>query len=222
MPISQRMRDWDGTRLYGYGYGWRLSDVDGQWKVAHTGTLMGMYSSLVLLPDRRSGFIILINGEGEAARTTLGEALQKQLLGDDRSLDVLHYASLLEREDAQPKPPAARKPDTSDRRPVAAAAAKARAGIYRDPWFGEVALCPQGDGLRFAAAKSPLLRGKVMQSGGRWLVDWDDDSVDAEPWLDFASDAHGAANMKLAAIDPDADFSYDYADLEFRRSGDCR
>jgi len=222
MPISQRMREWDGTHLYGYGYGWRLSDVDGQWKVAHTGTLMGMYSSLVLLPDRRSGFVIMINGEGEAARTALGQALQKRLLGADRALDVLHYAGLLEQEAARPKAPAARKPDTSDRQPVAISAAPTRAGRYRDPWFGEVAVCPRGQTLAFQASKSPLLRGRVLESGGRWLVDWDDDSVDAEPWLDFARDAQGAATMKLAAIDPDADFSYDYADLEFHRVGDCR
>ena len=221
MPISQRMRDWDGTHLYGYGYGWRLSDVDGQWKVAHTGTLMGMYSSLVLLPDRRSGFIILVNGEGEAARTTLGEALQKRLLGADPALDVLHYAAELEREDAQPKPPAARKPDTSSRRAVSSVEGRVRSGLYRDPWFGDVRLCPQGDGLAFAAARSPLLAGTVMQAGGRWLVDWTDGSVDAEPWLDFATDAQGRKTMHLAAIDPDADFSYDYADLDFHRVGDC-
>ncbi|HYG08050.1 MAG TPA: serine hydrolase [Stenotrophomonas sp.] len=221
MPISQRMRDWDGTRLYGYGYGWRLSDVDGQWKVAHTGTLMGMYSSLVLLPDRRSGFVILINGEGEAARTALGQALQTRLLGADPGLDVLHYASALEREAAQPRPPAARKPDTSARQPLTAVAAATHAGVYRDPWFGQVRLCPRDGVVRFAAERSPLLQGRVMQVGGRWLVDWDDASVDAEPWLDFAVDAQGRGTMRLAAIDPDADFSYDYGDLEFQRVGAC-
>jgi len=221
MPISQRMRDWDDNHLYGYGYGWRLSDVDGQWKVAHTGTLMGMYSSLVLLPDRRSGFVILINGDGEAARTALGEALQKHLLGADARFDVAYYAAAMARDDAKPKPPAARKPDTADRQPVAARAAAARSGIYRDPWFGEVRLCAVDGALSFVAERSPLLRGKVMQSGGRWLVDWDDASVDAEPWLDFDSDAQGRATMHLKAIDPDADFSYDYGDLEFHRSGAC-
>ncbi|MDG2525070.1 serine hydrolase [Stenotrophomonas sp. HITSZ_GD] len=221
MPISQRMRDWDDTHLYGYGYGWRLSDVDGQWKVAHTGTLMGMYSSLVLLPDRRSGFVILVNGEGEAARTALGEALQKHLLGADPKFDVAYYAHAMARDDAKPRPPAAQKPDTSHRRPVAVRDAATRAGVYRDPWFGDVRLCPADGGLTFAAARSPLLRGKVMQVAGRWLVDWDDASVDAEPWLDFATDAQGRATMRLKAIDPDADFSYDYGDLEFHRSGDC-
>lgn len=223
MPISQRMRDWDGTRLYGYGYGWRLSDVDGEWKVAHTGTLMGMYSSLVLLPDRRSGFVILINGEGEAARTALGEALQKTFTRPGSpELDVRHYASLLRAEREAPKPAAARAPDTSDRRDATPAELARWQGVYRDPWFGEASLCPAGGGVRFAAVRSPMLRGKVMRSGGRWLVDWDEASVDAEPWLAFAgADASSGATIRLAAIDPDADFSYDYADLHFTRVADC-
>ncbi len=167
------------------------------------------------------GFIILINGEGEAARTALGEALQKRLLGADPALDVLHYAKALAREQAQPKPPAARKPDTTAREPVAAASAKARVGRYNDPWFGDIRLCPEANRLTFVSARSPLLRGAVMQVGGRWLVDWTDASVDAEPWLDFARDPQGRDILRLRAIDPDADFSYDYGDLEFHRVGDC-
>ncbi|WP_231104373.1 hypothetical protein [Xanthomonas graminis] len=105
--------------------------------------------------------------------------------------------------------------------PVASAASRDRQGVWRDPWFGEVVLCPQQDVLRFQARKSPLLRGRVMQVGARWLVDWDGASVDAEPWLDSAAGADGTQRMKLAHVDPDADFSYDYADPEFVRVGSC-
>jgi len=58
--------------------------------------------------------------------------------------------------------------------------------------------------------------------GDRWLVDWDDDSVDAEPWLRFHPASDGAPpRMTLSHVDPDADFSYDYADLDFQRVGGC-
>lgn len=223
MPISARMRDWDGTRLYGYGYGWRLSDVDGQWKVAHTGTLAGMYSSLALLPDRGDGFVILTNGEGADAREALGEALIKRFTRPDQTeLDVDHYAEAMARAAARAKATgqAPRLPDTSDRRPARAGELQSWLGRWRDPWFGQVQLCPAGDGVEFVAAKSPMLRGRVMQSGGRWLVDWDEDSVDAEPWLTFSREGD-ARHLRLAAIDPDADFSYDYADLDFTRIASC-
>lgn len=221
MPISQRMRDWDGTRMYGYGYGWRLSDVDGEWKVAHTGTLMGMYSSLVLLPNRRSGFVILINGEGGEAREALGEALLKRFTRADAvQLDVAHYAGEMQRERAARPAPAAAAPDTGRRTPASAAALSPWLGVWRDPWFGQVRLCPAAAGVEFAAAKSPRLRGMVMQVGERVLVDWQDPSVDAEPWLLFSGQG-AARRLRLQPVDPEADFSYDWPDLDFAWTGPC-
>lgn len=221
MPIGRQLREWDGTHLYGYGYGWRLSDVDGQWRVAHTGTLAGMYSSVTLLPDRHVGFVVLINGQGQAARTTLTEALTKHYTRGDTALDVDHYAALLEGDRAKAtatSPDAV--PDTSARTPVHADQARSWQGVYTDAWFGQVSLCPAGNQTEFRAAKSPRMHGKVMRVGQRLLVDWDDASVDAEPWLNFAGTGD-AVTLTLAAIDPDADFSYDYRDLHFQRSGAC-
>lgn len=221
MPVGERQRQWDGTHFSAYGYGWRLSDVRGQWKVAHTGTLSGMYSSLVLLPDRRSGFVILVNGEAEAARTALGQALQERWTDPQAGRGVDHYADLLDRERAV-RAAAQPLPDTSARRPATAAEAASLLGTWRDPWFGEVALCPRGAGVGFASARSPLMRGRLMRVDARWLLDWDDDGIDAEAWLHPPSAASGdGATLTLSHVDPDADFSYDYADLAFTRIRDC-
>jgi CubicO group peptidase (beta-lactamase class C family) len=221
MPIGPQLRDWDGTHLYGYGYGWRLSDVDGQWRVAHTGTLMGMYSSVTLLPELHAGFVVLINGEGEAARTTLTEALTKHYTRPGKGLDVDHYAGLLDAARARASAAAPDPvPDTSARKAVTAAESRRWQGLYTDAWFGQVSLCPASEGVELRAARSPRLHGAVMRVGQRLLVDWDDASVDAEPWLSFAG-ADADTTLTLAAIDPDADFSYDYRDLHFRRSGAC-
>ena len=112
--------------------------------------------------------------------------------------------------------------DTRDR--VAATAAQLRdvAGVYRDPWFGEVSLCMQAGRATWSAAKSPKMVGDVMRSRGRWLVQWRSPDVDEEPWLRFppASD-RTAARMTMAKINPDGDFSSDYEDLAFERVGDC-
>ncbi|WP_334178443.1 serine hydrolase [Pseudoxanthomonas sp.] len=222
MPVGARMRTWDNSHFSAYGYGWRLSDVDGAWKVAHTGTLAGMYSSVILLPDQRTGIVILINGEGEAARTVLGQVLTKHFTAPQSSPTVAYYADLLDQERAGER--AARpKPDTRHRKTASARSLAAWTGHYRDPWFGDVTLCPQGDRVRFVAVRSPMLAGTVMRVDERWLVDWDDDSVDAEPWLHFAmAPAGGDAGLTLSHVDPDADFSYDYADLDFHRTQACR
>src|SRR5262245_11363430 len=69
MPISARQRRWDGSRFNAYGYGWRISDVDGVLRVAHTGTLSAAYSAVTLLPEKKSGYVFMIKGDGAEART---------------------------------------------------------------------------------------------------------------------------------------------------------
>ena len=65
-----------------------------------------------------------------------------------------------------------------------------------------------------------------MRVGERLLVDWDDVSVDVEPWLNFK--AGKPSTLTLAKVDPaEGDFSRDYEDLYFTRvsarcPGRCR
>ncbi len=221
MPINQRLRDWDNTHFHAYGYGWRLSDMDGQWKVAHTGTLSGMYSSLALLPDMKTGVVMLINGEGEEARAALMQAMLKHYTAPAQQHDVLHYAGLMEQAAAQRRSAGHVRPSLPTARPATVAEFGDRAGIWRDPWFGEVTLCPRDGKLQFVSAKSPRMSGQVMRADERWYVAWQGLGEDADAWLEFAGDAQRPL-LHLRAIDPDIDFSYDYPDLEFQRHGDCR
>lgn len=218
LPISQRQRDWNNSHFRAYGYGWRLTDIDGEWSVSHTGTLSGMYSVLHLLPERNSGFVVLINGSGDAARTVLNQVLVEHLVDSERDGSVSRYADEL---GAVSSPTAPHDDtDTSARRPASVDEMTPWLGQWRDPWFGEASVCERSGVVRFSAAKSPMLAGVVMRVGGRYLVDWDDDSVDAEAWLRLA-DADGVPELTMAKVDPDADFSYDYEDLFFARIGEC-
>ena len=219
MPLSARQHRWDASHFNAYGYGWRISDVDSVLRVAHTGTLAGMYSAVTLLPDQKSGFVFMINGEGSEARTVLNEVLVKAFTAPGERRRVADYAAELAQErqqETQGSPP----PAPARTRPAAAMLAD-KLGVYRDPWFGEVTICPRGDGVGFVAAKSPQLDGEVMQAGERLLVDWRDDSIDAEAWLDFSTPPVIPMGLRLSKIDPEADFSYDYEDLAFTRVGDC-
>lgn len=221
MPLSQRMRDWDDSHYSAYGYGWRLADVDGTQKVSHTGTLSGMYSAVTLLPQKDTGFVILINANADDARTVLTEVLVKQFTAPREARTVAYYADLLEvasKQEEKERP----VPDTSSRVPATADAMADRLGIYRDPWFGEVSICGQGGGaVHFEAAKSPLLAGTVMQVGDRLLVQWHGDGADTEPWLEFDTADGKPTGLKMAKVDPEADFSSDFEDLSFVRTGDC-
>ena len=215
MPISAQRRAWDGTRMYAYGYGWRIADVDGALTVSHTGTLSGMYSALYLLPDKRDGFVVLINADAEAARTVLVEVLLKQFTAPDKSRGVAAYADELAAKESHRH--ASRVPDTSKRQPATRKELAGLLGVWRDPWFGEARLCPSGDGVMFEATKSPRLRGPVLRVGKDYLVQWE--HGDAEAWLRAPTSKLG--NLQMSKVDPDADFSYDYEDLAFKRVRDC-
>lgn len=233
MPLSRRMRDWNRSHYYAYGHGWRLSDVDGTAKVAHTGTLSGMYSAVTLLPELDAGFVILLNADAGDARTVLEQSLSKIFTGCPGTSAcpredglVAHYASLLAAEraasTAAPDSPEADVAGVHPREAVAADALSGRLGRYRDPWFGEATVCQADGGVRFESLKSPRLAGRVLRADDRLLVDFDTLGADADAWLDFAAGTDGGpVTLAMAKVDPEADFSYDYEDLAFRRIGDC-
>ncbi|KIQ96583.1 Beta-lactamase [Lysobacter sp. A03] len=231
MPLTSRMRDWNKSHFYAYGYGWRLSDVDGTAKAAHTGTLSGMYSAVTLLPELDAGFVILINGEAGEARTVLEQVLTKHFTAPGQKRAVAYYAEELAGERAAPESTVAEKrsgaavadASTSPPRSVASASELASwLGKYRDPWFGEVSICPSDSGVRFESVSSPRLSGPVLDAAGRFLVDFDTLESDADAWLDFANGSpDGQTQLTMAKVDPNADFSYDYEDLHFRRTDEC-
>lgn len=221
MPISQRQKRWDGTHYYAYAYGFRLADADGEWTVSHTGTLGGMYSMMMLLPDRKSGFVFMINGDGGSARTVLGEALLKLFTAPDASLGVQGYADDLAKPAESTAVAAKPKlPDVAKRKPVAADTMRDWLGTWRDPWFGEVRICAAGKEVVWRSLKSPKMHGRIGRLGGRYLLVWDDEAVDENAWLDFARQGQ-ARTLRMAKLDPQGDFSSDYEDLALTRVGDC-
>lgn len=215
MPISRRRREWNGTLFYSYGYGWRIADVDGRMTVSHTGVLSGMHSGVTLLPFQHSGFVILVNADAENARMVLNEELLKHFTAPGKARSVASYADELARSDEQRR--VSRVPDTSSRQPATPDELKNMLGVWHDPWFGEVHICARGDGVQFASLKSPMLTGEIMRVGNRYLVHWA--HGDAEAWLRFPGQADGT--LRMAKVDPDADFSYDYQDLAFTRQHAC-
>ena len=222
MPISAQRKRWDNTHYYAYAYGFRLADVDGAWTVSHTGTLGGMYSMMMLVPDRKSGFVFMINGDGSNARTVLAQVLLKLFTAPEKSLGVAGYADELAKPSspagvAKPKAPL---PDISKRTPVTPAQLQGWLGTWRDPWFGEVRLCAVDGAVEWRSAKSPKMHGHVGELDGRYLLHWDDPSVDLDAFLMF-SGTGDARRLKMAKVDPDGDFSSDYEDLDFARVGGC-
>jgi CubicO group peptidase (beta-lactamase class C family) len=219
MPVSSLKKRWEKTHYHAYAYGFRLADSDGVWTVSHTGTLGGMYSMMMLLPDQKSGFVFMINGAGGAARTVLGTSLLKLFTAPAASLGVAGYA------DDLAKPAAVTQvnqtlPDLRKRKPVRAGEMQAWLGRWRDPWFGEVRICQVGQGVQWRSLKSPKMQGDISRLDGRYMLVWDSKDVDEEPWLSFSEEA-GVRKLHMAKINPRGDWSSDYEHFSFTKVGEC-
>ena len=221
MPVSARQQRWEKMHFSAYGYGFRLSDVNGQFRAGHTGTLDGMYSAMAHFPDSRSGYVFMINGEAAQARTVLEALLSRQLTRPGSAPAVSDFAWELDEMGASSVQVPAGK-TAATREQVRPAELGARLGVYRDAWFGEVALCADADAVRWVSRKSPRMHGTVMRAGERLLVEWNDPGVSgADAWLDLSPSQARSPTMTLLAIDPSTDFSYDFHDLSLQRTRPC-
>jgi len=77
----------------------------------------------------------------------------------------------------------------------------------------------EGGKLLFEAQKSRRLKGKMLPyKGNTFIVKWDDRSLDADAFAMFTLDSEGiASGLKMKAISPLTDFSFDFHDLDLNR-----
>ncbi len=92
-------------------------------------------------------------------------------------------------------------------------------GIYTDIWFGKVIISEKDGKLRFESKRCPKLSGDMIPyKGTTFIARWDDRSLDADAFVFFTIDNDGMpSGMKMEAISPLTDFSYDFQDLDFKR-----
>src|SRR5690606_29502472 len=87
---------------------------------SHTGTLGGMYSMMMLMPDRKSGFVFMISGNGGRARTVLGTSLMRLFTMPMDEMDFEGIADAIYGDGSAPAAAgdANALPDIEDRTPV--------------------------------------------------------------------------------------------------------
>jgi hypothetical protein len=92
-------------------------------------------------------------------------------------------------------------------------------GTYRDVWLGDIIISVKNGKPRFDSKRSPKLTGELFYyKGNTFVVKWRDRSMDADAFVSFTLDEEGkASGIKMRAISPLTDFSYDFHDLDFKR-----
>ncbi len=199
----------------GYGQGWNLSDYAGHKLVWHTGGWPGQVSRLTLVPGKNIGVIVLTSAElGVAFNAVTYRALDMMLgrVGNDW-LQAYRASYAKSQADA----------DTSWRKHVVARAANSTpsltvakyAGIYRDPWYGDVVIRQGSKGLEMQFSKTAELLGDIEHwQHDSFIVRWRDRSLNADAFLNFALDPDGGIReLRMQPISPLTDFSFDFQDL---------
>lgn len=203
----------------GYALGLAVRDYRGHKLVNHSGGLPGYVSRVMMLPDLRLGVAVLTNSESPAM-----EAIALRVLDTCLGADFdwgggwkrvsARQDSLTRAADAQAG--AARDSSAGPSLPTAR-----YAGTYRDPWYGEITIQPEGAGLVLRFSHTPDLVGDLVHwQYDTFLVRWRDRELRADAYITFTLTPGGdIAEARMAPASPSVDFSYDFQDLRLKPVG---
>jgi serine beta-lactamase-like protein LACTB, mitochondrial len=77
---TSRPQSRPGAEHLGYALGWGSSEIDGMTDYAHDGGQQGTSTSIIVVPDRNTGVVVLINMDGQDA-SALAKDVMKLLMG---------------------------------------------------------------------------------------------------------------------------------------------
>jgi hypothetical protein len=217
LGVSERDYELNRTHFKAYGLGWRLADVHGFKEVSHTGTLAGMKSYVVMVPELELGVVLLTNGSSSAARSGVMNTIVRSFMPVE-PVDWIQMA--LDESEAEKQADEAATPEAEPQEEAAEACCvpdvSQFTGIYRDPWFGDVNIAMEDGQLVFSADKSPQLKGVLSHHDGkRFVIRWIDRTLEADAYVLFETDPDGKVTaISMTKLD-DGDF--DFEDLKLTR-----
>ncbi|MFN8257412.1 MAG: serine hydrolase [Bacteroidales bacterium] len=209
------------THFGAYGLGWFISDVKGYKQVSHTGGLTGIVTQVTLIPELSLGIIVFTNQQSGAAFTSITNTIKDSYLGVKGIDRVKENADRVMNANKE-----AEKIVSEVWKTVETEKAKHQpaefvnyTGVYSDNWFGKIEIKISDGKILFNSYRSPGLAGEMFfYKANTFIVKWFDRSFDADAFATFSLDETGnASGLKMKAISPQTDFSYDFHDLDFKK-----
>ena len=200
-----------------YALGWDIQDYRGARLVWHGGAVFGSQTVVVLLPEKKVGFSIVINCEdGESLLGLMNEILDHYLglpQTDWTAKYVAYRKEKIAAGLAALRQLTAKPANVGPSLPLAS-----YAGTYADPWYGNVEVAETGGKLTIDFKSTPRMGGALDHWQYDSFVTRFTDKAIEPAYVTFSLDADGkVARVTMKAVSPLADFSYDYQDLEFTR-----
>jgi hypothetical protein len=209
------------THFAAYGLGWRLNDIMGYKQVGHTGGLGGIVTQVTLIPEMKLGIIVFTNQQSGAAFRAITNTILDSYFSIGGADRVKQYSEAEKKdfEDAKAITDDIWKNIETQKISALRVDNTTYTGTYTNSWFGEITISDENGKLWFDSERSTDLTGEMFYyKGNTFIVRWNDRSMDADAYVMFCLDKTGrASGMKMEAISPLTDFSYDFHDLDFCR-----
>lgn len=206
------------TEMNSYALGFRVYLNRGTKVVTHGGKLDGFVSCVMLFPEHGLGITVLTNQESGNAYNAILQHLADYYLKKPPTNWIRGYRI---QEDAKFARFAALEGQSLGKRDSTSRPAHPiaqYAGIYRDPWYGDITVTLKDGKLYMKAQHTPVFYGQMEHwQYETFIVRWDHREVRGDAFITFTLDAAGkivAAKMK--AVSPLTDVSLDFHDLDLK------
>jgi CubicO group peptidase (beta-lactamase class C family) len=201
-----------------YGLGWGLRDYRGKKLVGHTGGLSGFVSRTALIPELKLGVVVLTNQEATGAHTAIANTVLDHYLGAPETDWVAAYSAQAKKAQAEAEETvrnAGGKRSTNTRPSLPLGS---YAGRYRDAWYGDIRIEEDHGKLSVFFTHSPDLAGELEHwQYDTFIARWKNRTLDADAYVTFTLKPDGGIDeMRMKAVSPLTDFSFDFHDLLFR------
>jgi hypothetical protein len=177
---------------------------------------------VTLIPEMKLGIIVFTNQQSGEAFKSITNTIKDSYLGIEgvNRIKQYHEAAIKNIADAKKITDDIWKDiEVQQKSSSAKTNDSLYTGIYSDKWLGDVIISVKNGKLWFGSKRSPKLTGELLvYKGNTFVVKWNDRSMDADAYLMFYLDNTGkASGIKMKAISPLTDFSFDFQDLDFIR-----
>ncbi|HEY9425731.1 MAG TPA: serine hydrolase [Gemmatimonadaceae bacterium] len=203
----------------GYALGLGVRDYRGRKILTHTGGLPGYVSQVTMIPSLRLGVVVLTNQESGSAFQSITYHVLDHYLGVPPTDYVSIYSKLDARQAARFDSVTSAASTARDSASGPSLPLERYAGKYTDPWYGEIDIERDDDGLVIRFAHTPALVGDLVHwQHDTFVARWRDRELRADAYVTFALNPDGTiAHATMQAVSPATDFSYDFQDLFLTR-----